>query len=83
MAVVDYYILSRSLIQLHGRTSTLAKAIGSDRKGRLSILCYPLGAALAFIEPWFGFAAYALVIGIWIIPDKRIEKKLVEEEKLP
>jgi uncharacterized membrane protein len=81
MAGVAYYILSRSLIQLHGKTSTLAKAVGSDKKGKLSVLFYLVGAGLSFIEPWFGFATYTLVTAIWIIPDNRIEKKLETEEK--
>lgn len=76
MAGVAYYILSRSLIHLHGKTSTLAKAIGNDRKGKLSVILYLAGVLLSLVQPWIGYTIYALTTGMWIIPDNRIEKKL-------
>lgn len=76
MAGVAYYILARFLIALHGSDSTLATALGKDRKGLISIVIYAVGVGLAFIQPWFGFALYAAVAAIWFIPDKRIEKTL-------
>ena len=78
MAGVAYYILSQSLIGLHGKDSTLAKAVGNDRKGISSVIIYAAGVALTFINPWLGFASYVVVACIWFIPDKRIEEKLVE-----
>jgi uncharacterized membrane protein len=74
---VAYYILSQALIRLHGRSSTLAVAIGRDRKGIISVLIYILAIALSFVHAWFGLALYALVAAIWLVPDRRIEKKLV------
>src|SRR5207247_1309176 len=38
MAGVAYFILARALVGLHGKDSTLAKAIGRDFKGRLSVV---------------------------------------------
>ena len=82
MAGVAYYILSQSLIHLHGKNSTIAKAIGSDRKGKLSIIIYAVGIALCFLHPMLGFTLYVLVAAIWVIPDKRIEKKLVHDKEI-
>lgn len=79
MAGVAYYILSQSLIHLHGKNSTIATAIGSDRKGKLSIIIYTVGIALSFLHPMLGFTLYVLVAAIWVIPDKRIEKKLLHK----
>ncbi len=42
MAAVAYYILARTLIQHHGKTSTLAKAFGKDIKGKISPVIYSL-----------------------------------------
>jgi uncharacterized membrane protein len=76
MAGLAYTFLAISLIRLHGRESTLSKALGSDLKGKVSLLIYATGICLTFIDPAFGLALYALVAGIWFIPDKRIEKNI-------
>ncbi len=76
MAGIAYYILSRALVELHGKDSTLAKAFGKDRKGAISIIIYAAGIPLCFFNSWLGFAIYALVAVIWFIPDMRIEKRL-------
>lgn len=80
MAGVAYYFLAHSLIQLHGKNSTLAKALGNDHKGILSVVVYIAGVGLSFINPWIGFSLYALVAAMWFIPDKRIEVKLEKKE---
>ena len=80
MAGVAYYILSQALIGLHGKGSTIAAAVGNDFKGKISVVIYAIGIVLSFINPWIGFALYVVVATIWFIPDKRIEKKLVDEE---
>jgi uncharacterized membrane protein len=75
-----YYLLVRLLLARHGEDSALARAIGSDVKGRLSILIYAAGIGLAFVAPWVAFGLYMLVALIWLIPDRRIERVLVERE---
>ena len=81
MAGIAYYLLGRALIQLHGKNSTIGKAFGKDRKGIMSVVYYILGIALSFLNPLIGVSFYALVAAIWFIPDKRIESKLIKEEK--
>jgi uncharacterized membrane protein len=76
MAAVAYYILVRVLLAGHGPASTLAKAIGSDFKGKVSVVIYAVGIALAFYRPWLGNALYLVVAFIWLCPDQRIEKTL-------
>lgn len=76
MAAIAYYFLAHSLISFHGKESTLAAAIGKDKKGVISVIMYITGIILAFINSWFGFLIYVLVAFMWFIPDKRIEKKL-------
>ncbi|MEP7250797.1 MAG: TMEM175 family protein [Ginsengibacter sp.] len=79
MAAIAYYILAQTLIRLHGKDSTIGKAIGKDRKGVISLFIYIAGIALCSISPKLGLSLYALVAAIWLVPDKRIEKKIVEE----
>lgn len=76
LAAFSWYILSLCLIQLHGKTSTIAQAYGRDWKGKLSIMLYLLAIVLAFFTPWVSIALYAIVAGVWFIPDRRIEKYL-------
>ena len=75
MAALAYYILAHCLITVHGKDSTLAQAIGKDKKGIISISLYLTGIGLAFINSSIGFSIYVVVAIIWFIPDKRIEKK--------
>lgn len=74
LAGVAYFILTRTLIRLHGEDSTLARSIGRDQKGRLSIAIYAAGIALAFVRPWIAGACYIIVAIVWLIPDSRIER---------
>ncbi len=76
MAGLAYYILARILVAHHSENSTLARAIGNDRKGKLSLLLYAIGIALALVNPWLAVALYVAVAVIWFIPDPRIEKNL-------
>ncbi len=77
MAGVAYYILAHCLTSIHGKDSTLAKALGKDRKGILSVVLYIAGIiASVFIHPWVGFTLYVVVAAIWFTPDRRIEKKI-------
>ena len=80
MAGVAYYFLARSLAKLHGKDSTIAIALGKDWKGILSIVIDVIGIALTFIHPWLGIAMYILLAAIWLIPDRRIESKLVPHD---
>jgi uncharacterized membrane protein len=74
MAGVAYAILIRLLIRCHGKDSTLARAIGSDWKGNLSLLLYAVAIAVACLHPRIACGIYILVALIWLIPDRRIER---------
>ncbi len=75
-AGVAYYILEQLLIRRHGEDSTLAMAVGSDRKGLMSVACYAIAIPLAFAHPRIACSLYVLVAVMWLIPDRRIEKHL-------
>jgi uncharacterized membrane protein len=77
MCAVAYALLVRGLVANHEKNSTLADAIGDDRKGKLSIVLYLVGVALAWFAAWLGFLVYAGVAVMWLIPDRRIENKVV------
>lgn len=72
-AAVSYNVLQRQIIAVNGRESRLAVALGSDRKGKLSILLYLAAIALAFVRPWIAIVLYVAVALVWFVPDSRIE----------
>ena len=74
MSAIAYTILTVLLIRHHGNDSSLARAIGSDRKGKISIAIYIAALALVFVNNWLAFSLYIVVAIIWFIPDRRIEK---------
>jgi uncharacterized membrane protein len=76
MAGAAYYLLVRALLALHGPQSTLATALGSDLKSRLSVVLYLLAVPLAFINAAIACAIYILVAAMRLIPDPRIEQTL-------
>jgi uncharacterized membrane protein len=75
LAGIAYFILTRTLISLHGENSTLARSIGRDEKGKISILIYAAAIPLAFVRPWIAGACYVTVSVMWLVPDRRIERK--------
>jgi uncharacterized membrane protein len=78
MAGVAYRFLQCAIISEHGRDSLLAKAVGADFKGKLSLAFYGVAIVLSFINEWFADALYVLVAVIWFIPDRRIERRLAQ-----
>jgi uncharacterized membrane protein len=79
MTGVAYILLAIALSRLHGPHSTIAIALGKDRKGKRSLIIYACGIVATFLNNWMGFAFYVVVAAIWFIPDKRIENVLVEK----
>jgi len=75
MAAIAWPILLRELIACNGgEQCPLARAVGRDVKGKLSIFLYASAIPLAFVNPWISCALYVAVAAIWFIPDRRIEK---------
>lgn len=80
MAGVAYYLLEQCLINLHGHDSVLAKAVGRDTKGQWSVIIYAIAIAVAFREPRISLALYTVVALLWLVPDRRIEKRMKDSE---
>jgi uncharacterized membrane protein len=78
MAGTSYYLLERVLIAHHDRDSPLARAMGRDYKGLLSMLIYLVAIAASFVNPWVSLGLYVLVAIMWFIPDRRIERMVQE-----
>jgi len=70
---VSYQILQQQLIAYNGRDSRLAAAVGTDFKGKLSLILYLAAIVLAFVRPWLAITLYVAVALLWLVPDRRIE----------
>lgn len=75
-SAIAYFILSQNLVSHHGQDSTLAKALGKDFKGKISVVFYAVAIPLAFVNSLVACVFYIIVAIIWLIPDRRIEKTL-------
>jgi uncharacterized membrane protein len=78
-AGVAYRLLTWTLLAHHGRESTLARALGKDRKGRVSVVVYLLAIPLAALNVWLAIALYVAVALLWLVPDPRVERTLAHE----
>jgi uncharacterized membrane protein len=74
MSGVAYFIMTRSLLAVHGSDSQLAVALGADFKGKISVVIYLIGLSVVFFRPGIACAIYALVAVMWLVPDRRIER---------
>mgnify|MGYP001598714200 FL=1 len=75
MAGTAYYFLAHCLVSIHGKNSEFARALGNDRKGKISVVIYAIAIGLSFIHPIIGLALYASVAAMWFIPDRRFETR--------
>jgi uncharacterized membrane protein len=75
-AALAYFWLTRVLIAHQGNNSTLASSIGSDTKGKISLVVYAAAIPLSFVRPWIACSCYVLVAIMWLLPDPRIENSL-------
>ena len=77
-SAIAYYILTRTLISLHGADSLLRKAVGRDFKSVISAVICLVAIPLALVKWWLACALYVLVAIIWLVPDRRIERTVVQ-----
>jgi len=75
MAAIAYYLLQQAIIRSQGQGSILKKAIGRDWKGKLSPVLYIVAIVATIRSSWIGQAVLVIAALIWLIPDRRIEKR--------
>jgi len=76
LAGVAYWLLQHTILLEEGAGSTLAAAVGSDWKCRVSLLIYCVAIPLALLRPWIAGVLYAFGVLPWLVPDRRIERKV-------
>ena len=81
MSGVAYNILALALVAHHGQDSLLAKALGDDVKGKVSLAAYLMAIPIAFWYRWVACALYVMVAILWLVPDRRIERVLADHRE--
>jgi uncharacterized membrane protein len=79
IAAIAYWILSEVLIREDGKQSILARAVGKDFKGKISVVLYAVAIGAAFIHQGIAQAIYVCVALMWLVPDRRIERVMTPE----
>jgi uncharacterized membrane protein len=80
MAAVAYTLLQSAIVANNGKDSRLARAVGSDWKGKVSLASYFVSIPAAFVAPIVSAAIFVAVAALWFIPDRRIERVTSAEE---
>jgi uncharacterized membrane protein len=75
LAGAAYYLLERALIAAEGEDSEVAKAVGAKTKEWFSVALYAVAIGSAFLSPWISVAIYVGVSAMWLVPDRRFERK--------
>jgi uncharacterized membrane protein len=73
-AALSYSWLVRSLIRANRDDSMIARAVGSDVKGYVSLAMYASALPLAAVSIWISYTLYVAVAVIWLIPDRRFTR---------
>jgi uncharacterized membrane protein len=76
MAAIAYSVLEHTIMHAQGQHSILKEAVGRDRKAKVSIVLYLLAIVLALYWPRIADGAFVAAALLWLIPDRRIEKRL-------
>jgi uncharacterized membrane protein len=76
LAGIAYLLLQDAILRQEGRNSTLGAAVGSDWKGKTSLLIYAIAIPVAFLRPWMAGALYVVGALMWLVPDRRIERRV-------
>ena len=74
MCGVSYSILQVTLIKANGKNSAFARALGSDIKGKLSVLIYLVAIGATWVNPFVSCGMFVCVALLWLVPDRRMEK---------
>ncbi|MFI6263019.1 TMEM175 family protein [Micromonospora sp. NPDC051006] len=80
-AAVAYLVLQRVIIRQQGPESPLRRAVGADRKGKISVVFDVIGILSALtidrggrVGVWIALACFVAIVIMWVVPDRRIDR---------
>jgi len=81
-AAVAYFVLVQVILRGQGKRSALGQALGSDLKGKGSMVIYVAGIVCGLfpgpgrVGTWLALGLYVVVAILWLVPDRRIERAI-------
>jgi len=69
-----FFLLIRVSIAINGKDSELARSVGRNVRGRISIFLYVLAIIFAFINPVLSYVLFVFVALQWFIPDRHLAR---------
>ncbi len=79
-AAVAYFLLQAAIERMpQGRR--LKEILGADFKGKASPPLYLLGVGLSYVSPKIGVVPYIVVALMWLLPDRRVERWVVSQQR--
>jgi uncharacterized membrane protein len=74
MPAIAWRFMEAAAVRAQTAQSPLTAYVRRDIKSLISPLLYATGVGLSFLAPWAALLCYAAVAGLWLMPDRRIEK---------
>jgi uncharacterized membrane protein len=81
LSAIAFTVLEKMIIRYETECGILAQAIGDGRKEKASLLIYFIALPMAWIYTPISVACYFIVALIWLVPDKRLEALLEQQER--
>jgi uncharacterized membrane protein len=79
MCALSYWVLVRVLVASEGQDSELARTMGRDLKGAISMPVYAAAVAASFFSVTAAFLILTAMAALWFVPDSRIERYLARQ----
>jgi hypothetical protein len=76
MSGAAHTLLPPAIPHAHGPSSLLARALGSDTKGKRPLVGDTSAIALSFGNEWLSIALYVAVARMWRVPNTRIHRAI-------
>jgi uncharacterized membrane protein len=76
---IAFFILQKVIENHYTHSTKLIEALKkTSKKGILSLLLYSTAVVFAFINPTISYALIVVVAILWVIPDKNIERAIMD-----
>ena len=76
---IAYFILQKVIENHYTHSTKLIEALKkTSMKGILSLLLYSAAVVFAFVNPTISYGLIVVVAVMWVIPDKNIEKAIMD-----
>jgi uncharacterized membrane protein len=79
MPAVAWFVMQLVIVRQQGEGSPLRSALGRDLKGKLSPFIYLAGVGLSFVNVLLAYAIYAGAALMWLVPDRRMEARVLAQ----